>query len=256
MPLSRGLWGDAPFGLPSKRWTVIARAHGRRRATLAPVKKRLTQLFEARRAALEAEAAVFDVEDERTLVPLLEEALNAARAEKKRSESSFQLQVLADVASQLSVRGGTYLLLKVLNEEDPSVRARAVQGLRRVAERGWAQFVRDAEQALADGLDGPALLELPGLLVDARPEDAPPPFELLMSLVDHEVPEVCAEALCACAEVGGPGVLELLQTMTGDERALEPVPMEPGDATGPATVGDLAQQLLDVYQLADDLPEA
>ncbi len=207
------------------------------------MRDRLEALFRARRAALEAEALVLDVEDDAELVPLLSKAVEDARAQSSRTERSFRLQVLSDVVARVLDGGAPRLLVDILNDPDESVRTRALSALARVASTRYPEVVRAVEDALDEGLEGPALLELPGLLLDVCDDDAPLPVDVMVRLIDHPDADVAAEAACALAEVGGPGVVELLESFRGDERRLS-------DAVdGPATFGALVDQLLSTLAL-------
>jgi HEAT repeat protein len=209
----------------------------------------LDRLYDARRRALEAEAAVLDVEDEAELVPMLAAALAEARAQSSRTEQSFRMQVIADLAARVRDAGAVRLLVEILDDTDESVRARAALALARVATDRYPELVRAVEDALDEGLEGPALLELPGLFLDLADDEAPPPVDVLVRLVDHEDADVAAEAACALAELGGPGVVELLESFRGDERKLS-------DAVdGPATLGELIDQLIATLGLEQALDE-
>jgi HEAT repeat protein len=210
------------------------------------MKDLLSALYQARRAALEAEAAVFDVDDESELVPVLSRALDETRALSDRTERSFRLQVLADLLSRVRDAAAPKLLLGVLNDPDESVRARAAMAMVRLASGRLPEVARAILDALDEGFEGPALLELPGLLLDASDEDAPP-LDVLVKLLDHEDGDVAAEAACALAETGAKGVHELLESFVEDERTLSDV------VEGPRTLGELVEHLLATMDLEDEL---
>jgi HEAT repeat protein len=214
----------------------------------ALMKDRLALLYHARKQALEAEAAVLDVAEDAELVPRLSVALDDARAQDDRTERSFRLQVLADVLSRVDDAGATALLLGILSDPDSSVRARAAMGLARGGAERLPVLAKVVLDALDDGLEGPALLELPGLLLDCADIDTPPPLDVFVRLLDHEDADVAAEAACALAEVDVDGVRELLESFLDDERSLSDV------AAGPNTLGALIGQLLDTLALDDDVP--
>lgn len=202
----------------------------------------LENLYAARRTALEAEASVLDAETEADLVPVLAAAIEEARARSERSERSFRLQVLADLLPKVGDPGALALLLNILNDEDDSVRARAAMALAGAAPTRFPEIVRVAEDALAAGFDGPALLELPGLLLDSAGAEYPPPVDILVTLVEHEDAEVVAEAACALAEIDVPGVRELLESLEEDGRSL-------ADPSGESTLGELIVDLLSALEL-------
>ncbi len=212
------------------------------------MKDRLAVLYRARKAALEAEAAVLDVAEDAELVPRLSVALEEARAEKERTERSFRLQVLADLLCRVEDAGAMALLIGILNDPDSSVRARAGLAIARGGSARLPVLAKVVLDALDEGLEGPALLELPGLLLDCADIDAPPPLDVLVQLLDHDDADVAAEAACALAEVDAPGVRELLESFAEDERKLSDV------VDGPATLGALVSQLLDTLALDDDVP--
>ncbi len=212
------------------------------------MKDRLAVLYRARKAALEAEAAVLDVAEDAELVPRLSVALDEARNHPERTERSFRLQVLADLLARVEDAGATALLLNILNDPDPSVRARAAIGLARGGAARLPVLAKVVLDALDEGLEGPALLELPGLLLDCADVDAPPPLDVLVQLLDHADADVAAEAACALAEVDAEGVRELLESFTEDDRTLSDV------VEGPQTLGALVSQLLDTLSLDDELP--
>jgi HEAT repeat protein len=212
------------------------------------MKDRLAVLYRARKAALEAEAAVLDVADDAELVPRLALALDEARAEKERTERSFRLQVLADLLARVEDAAATALLLGVLNDPDPSVRARAGMAIARGGSASLPILAKVVLDALDEGIEGPALLELPGLLLDCADVDTPPPLDVLVRLLDHEDADIAAEAACALAEIDAPGVRELLESFVEDDRKLSDV------VDGPPTLGALVSQLLDTLALDDDVP--
>jgi len=202
------------------------------------VERRLEQLYSARRAALEAEAAVLDADREEDLVPILSEALDAARAHPTRHEASFRLQVLADLLSRVAHPGAVTLLLDILNDPDDSVRAAAAAATSAAARSRYEQVVQAVRDSLETGFEGPALLELPSLLLDGAGPDDPVAFDLIVQLLESDDPDVAAEAACVLAELGVAGVRELLESLQDDDRPLS-------DAVdGPATVGALARDLL------------
>lgn len=197
----------------------------------------LENLYRARREALEAEASVLDVEQDAQLVPTLEGAVREAKSQAAKHERSFRLQVLADLCSKVHHPRALELLLGILNEDDDSVRLRAAMALRAACQSRYAEVIRVAQDAVDAGLAGPALLELPGLLLDAAGMEHAPPVDLLVALIEHDNAEVVAEAACALAEVDLPGVRELLESLAEDRRAVV-------DAQGETTLGDLIIDLL------------
>lgn len=199
-------------------------------------------LYRARREALEAEASVLDAEDEASLTRMLRDGIDEARALDARHERSFRLQVLADLCPKVHDPGALALLLNILNDEDESVRARAAMALSAACQSRYPEVVRVAQDALDAGLEGPALLELPGLLIDAAGVEYPPPVDLLVMLIEHEEADVVAEAACALAEVDLPGVRELLESLKEDGRTVV-------DAQGETTLGELIGDLLAALDL-------
>jgi len=212
------------------------------------MKERLAVLYRARKAALEAEAAVLDTSDDAELVPQLSVALDDARGDAQRTERSFRLQVLADVLSRVEDGGATALLLTVLNDPDPSVRARAGLAMARGGASRLPVLARVVLDALDEGLEGPALLEIPSLLLDCADIETPPPLDVLVRLLDHDDADVAAEAACALAEIDISGIRDLLESFVEDERTLSDV------VDGPPTLGGLVSQLLDTLSLDDEVP--
>jgi len=202
-------------------------------------------LYRARRAYLEAEAAALDAENETELVARLEGALDEA-ATQPRPERAFRLQVLADVCAKVASAGAVRLLLQILNEDDASVRARARMAYERLASVHHAMAIHGVERALAEGLTGPALLELPGLLLDTA-RDEPFPLDILVLLLDDDDGDVAAEAACALGELDVPGVMELLSSYREDPRTLSDA------AEGPPTLGALVDQILSTAALDTEL---
>jgi len=213
---------------------------------LPPVKERLSQLYRVRRAALEAEAAVLDAEDDEAgLVSGLAEAIEEARGLPDRIEGSFRLQVLADLLPKVWDPGALALLVDVLDDRDPSVRARAMMNLAAASQTRFPEVVRVVQDALDAGLRGPALLELPGLLLDCAGSVYPPPVDILVTLTDHDDGDVVAEAVCALAELDVSGVRELLESLREDGRTLSDLD------DGPSTLGELVEDLLATLELDD-----
>ena len=161
----------------------------------------MSKLYDARRRALEAEAAVLDADDESALVDRLALALDDARKEPK-PEASFRFQVIADLLGKVGDRRSTELLVRMLSEDEAAVRAAAVESLERLMRSGrGAEVAWAIEQALAgEGLPGPGASQLPALLMG----EESPPLDLLVRLLEHEDAEVTAEAACALSTVGAP----------------------------------------------------
>lgn len=210
---------------------------------------RLLSLYKARREALEAEASVLDCDDEAELTQMLRHGIEDARAGSDRTERSFRLQVLADLCPKVRDPGALALLLTILNDDDDSVRARAAMALSAACQSRYPEVVRVAQDALESGLDGPALLELPGLLIDSAGVEYPPPIDLLVMMIEHDNAEVVAEAACALAEIDLPGVRELLESLADDGRTVV-------DSQGETTLGELITDLLAAMELGDAVDAA
>lgn len=209
----------------------------------------LEKLYAARRAALEAEATVLDADSDADLVPMLAKAIEEARGRPERHEQSFRLQVLADLLPKVQDPGALALLLNIMNEADDSVRARAAMAFAGAAPTRFPEIVRVVQDALDGGFEGPALLELPGLLLDSPGSEYAPPIDILVGLIEHDDPEVVAEAACALAEIDVPGVRELLESLQEDGRVLS-------DPAGETTLGELVTDLLSAMALGEAMDPA
>ncbi len=212
---------------------------------------RMNELYRARRAALEAEAAVLDEEDEGLLVARLVDEIATAEAQEP-TERSFRLQILADLLSKVSDRRAIHSLVLLLGDPDASVRAYVVDRLERVLRAGRGPEVLWAVENSFAELTGPGLSQVPALLMAYAQIEEQPPIDLLVRILDHEDPEAVAEAACALAAIEMPAIQELLSSFEDDERPL--ATREEGD---PATVGALVRELLEVAELdAALLPRA
>ena len=200
--------------------------------------KHLNALFDADRAAHQAEATLLEENDDKTLQSTLADAVDEALGLDDEAEAAMRLSRLADLCAQVQGAKLADALIRILGFEDNSVRVSAGEALRDFAYDRYAEVARAIERALEKEVEGPALEELPWVLAEVGEPSAVP---LIASFLEHEDPQVVASGIEALAELGDPGAAKPLSALKNDGRVVQ---LEEGDVTHSATLGELAEEAL------------
>lgn len=201
------------------------------------LQKHLDAIFDAERSLRKAERVLL-AGAPAELSKLLAAAVDEARGHADRNEAELRLTRLADLCAQVPGPEMADALIRILDDENPSVRVQAAEALVDVAYDRYAEVARAIERVLARADDGPAMRELPWVIAEvAEPSAA----ALLKGFLPHREAEIVASAVEALAQLGDPSALPWLEKLKSDPR---PVTIEEGDEELEATLGDLASEAI------------
>jgi HEAT repeat protein len=201
-------------------------------------------IFDADRSLRKAEAQLLEGRDARALETILWDAVQEAAALNDREEAILRLERLADLCAQVPGPRMADALLRILDDDAPSVRHTAGEALLDVAYERYAEVARAIERGLASGLQAPAATELPYLLAEVGEPSALP---LLRRFLDHPDPDVIAAAIESMAQLEDPDAATDLQRFLGDDR---PVTVEDFEEDLSTTLGELAREALEALGVA------
>jgi HEAT repeat protein len=197
----------------------------------------LGALFDAERAARDAQDALVQ-EDPSRVLPPLEKACREAMSLDDEDEASLRLRCLAELLGELEGPKVVDLLIDILGCEDVEARQAAGEALSGVAFDRFKDVALGIERALDRLPEGnPALAELPYLLAEI-PE--PGVTKLLARFLAHGDPDAVASAIEAIVELGDPSALPLLEPLAGDTRRVELE--DEGGTEGDASIGELVSE--------------
>jgi HEAT repeat protein len=197
----------------------------------------LGALFDAGRAARDAQDALSEADPERVL-PVLEKACREALSLEDEEESSLRLKSLADLLGEFEGPRVVDLLIDILGCEEVEARQAAGEALSGLAFDRFKDVALGVERALTRLPGGnPALTELPYLLAEV-PE--PGVAKLLARFLAHKDADAVASAIEALVEIGDPSALALLEPLAGDGRRVQLE--DEGGTEGDATIGELVSE--------------
>jgi HEAT repeat protein len=213
----------------------------------------LTALFDSDRAMRRHEAALLDA-DHRALSAVLAGAVSEAKRMTDRKEGCMRLERLADLCAQVPGPEMADQLVAILDDDAPHVRLQAAEALVDVGFERYAEVARAIERALSRGERGPAMQELPWVLVEIAEPSARP---LIARFLQSQELDVVASAVEALAELGDPDAIRDLRPLIDDPR-----PVELGDDDGDddddddegltATLGDLVRETIAALEETPD----
>lgn len=198
----------------------------------------LDAIFDAERQLRKAESALL-AGAPTDVANLLASAVDSARGEANAREAELRLVRLADLCAQVPGPEMTDALVKILDDENPSVRVQAAEALVDVAYDRYAEVARAIERAVERGEGGPAMRELPWVIAEVAERGA---ASLLTRFLTHEDAEIAASAVDAIAQLGDPSALDALQALALDRRQ---VTVEDGDEEFDTTLGELAREAIE-----------
>ena len=204
----------------------------------------LTRIFDADRAARDAEAAFLETGDGASRSQALRQAIEAASQLDDRDESVSRLERLADLCSQIPGADSVDSLILILNDDEPSVRLAAGEALLDLAYDRYAEVARGIDRALDGRTSGPAMAELPGILGEVGEPGAQIQLRRFLDLDD---PDAIAAAIEAMAQLRDPAAADALEPLTDDNRV---VVLDDAERETEATLGELATAALEIVNAA------
>ena len=214
----------------------------------------LDAIFEAQRALLRAEAALFESADPKAVGVVLRRAVDAAIAEDSgppgpaRDDAQARLMRLADLCAQVPGPEMVDALLAILDHDEPAVRSEAGDALLDVAYERFKEVALGVERLLARSHDGASMEELPFILTEIHDPD---PVPLVARFLGHAKGDVVASAIEALAEYGDPHALRFLEELVEDERVVHLPDLDDAEAT----IGDLASDAISMLGGGDEEEE-
>ena len=210
----------------------------------------LDAVFSAERSLRQNERILLDADDD-AVRALLSAAVDEAKRLTDRKEAVLRLERLADLCAQIDGPDMADALIAILDDEAPSVRVQAAEALVDVGFERYAEVARAIERALGRGEHGPAMQELPWVLVEIAEPSARPLIARFLASADVDMVASAVEAL---AELGDPKAVDDLRPLQDDPRPIELEALEGGEDEGEdeelgATLGDLVRETIDALQL-------
>jgi HEAT repeat protein len=201
--------------------------------------KALKALFDAERAARQAQDELLEADPQRVL-PLLEQSTREALAldTADEDESSMRLERIAGVLGEMQGPRVVDLLIEILGSEEPEARHAAGEALSGLAFERFKEVALGIERALERLPTGsPAICELPYLLAQV-PE--PGVLRLLGRFLALADADAVAAAIEAVVEMGDPSALPLLESLARDPRRVQ---LEDSAGTeAEASIGELVSE--------------
>lgn len=203
----------------------------------------LSELFDAERNVrrLHDELAVQSGDK---LLDALAKAVAEATREEAEDEASLRLVRLAALLGELEGPRSVDLLIDVLGSDHPEARKVAGETLEELAFDRFKEVAKGVERALVRLPSGsPALPELPYILAEL-PE--PGVVKLLGQFLAHADADAVAAGIEAMVELGDPSSVRLIEALLEDTRTIELEGEEPDGEGTEVTIGELAQEALDI----------
>lgn len=199
----------------------------------------LAALFDADRAAREAEEQLFGSGKKDALVALLSAAERDASALDDRREAAMRLSRLADLCAQVPGPEMADTLVRILGDEDPAVRIAAGEAIVDVGYERYAEVARAVERALDAGMGGPAMTELPYVIAEIGEPSA---LKLIKRFLAHPEGDVVAAGVEALVTLGDPEAASAIEALVDDTRT---VALEDAEGEGEISLGELAREALE-----------
>jgi len=204
-------------------------------------RQKLQAVFQADRAARDAEHALVSHPDSAALVAALSVAVEEALSLSDRAAATLRLERLADLCAEVPGPKMVDMLIRILSDAEPAVRLAAGEALVDVGYERYAEVARAVERALDEGMRGMAMEELPFVLAEIGEPSALPLIRRFLSLTEAEAVAAAVEALVT---LGDPGAASALEALRQDERTVT----IDDDASMTATVGELATEAIAALQ--------
>jgi HEAT repeat protein len=135
-------------------------------------------------------------------------------------------------------------LVRILDDEEPSVRVAAGEAILDVAFERYAEVARAVERALDAGVDGPAMRELPYVLAEVGEPSA---LKLIRRFLALPSAQTVGAAIEALASLGDPAAIPALEALVDDARTTS---VEDLEEDVPVTLGELAREAIEELRAA------
>lgn len=211
--------------------------------------KHLKDIFDAERALRASENELLAGKPAE-VSRLLAQAVDEAKKLKDRDESALRLVRLADLCAAVQGPAMADALIRILDEDEPSVRASAVDALLDFAYDRYAEVAHAIDRALDAKLEGPALCELPFVIAEVGEPSA---LLLLRRFLAHPDADVIAAAIEACVELGDPAAIPHIEKFKNDTRIVSSG--DEDDVAPEAELGELATEAVASLQAIADATE-
>ncbi len=208
----------------------------------SPLDDRLSTVFAADRALRIAELEFLDDSGPAHLAALAR-ALDAALALEDAEESGIRCIRIADLLGEFQGPEVVTALLRLLDNDEPTVREAAGSTLLDLGYSRWAEVARGVEKLIDDGKALTALKEVPFVLGEIG---EPGGVKLCVRLLKHADSGVVASAVESLAMLGDPAVLRDLEKLRNDKRIVESDDdADAPEGGGSPTVGDLVNDVIE-----------
>lgn len=221
-------------------------------ATTEPLDTLLPQLFEAERKVRKLQDEIA-ASDQGRAIDALARAADVALREADEDESALRLTLIAELLGEFEGPRVIDTLIDILNsalEEPRDAAGVALEGLAFDRFKEVATGVERAVKRLPVG--APALAELPYVFAEV-PE--PGVMKLLALFASHEDPDAVAAAIEVGVEMGDPAFAKVLTRLLDDTRTVE-LADEIGDGESEVTLGELAEEAIELLSSAGDVEDA
>ncbi|UQA61139.1 hypothetical protein [Polyangium aurulentum] len=206
-------------------------------------------------ALFDAERSVRRLHDELAQMPqdvlldALGDALAASLREPDEDEGALRLTRIASLLGELEGPRVVDALIDVLSSEHPEARRAAGEQLEVLSFDRFKEVALGVERALKRlPVGSPALPELPYILAEV-PE--PGVTKVIGQFLRHEDADAVAAAIEALVQIGDPAVARLIEPLVDDTRVVE-LEEDGSDATTEVTLGELAEEALDMLEGSDE----
>lgn len=171
-------------------------------------------------------------------------AIEEARGQGDRTEASMRLERLADLCAQVPGPKMADALIRILDDDEPTVRVAAGEALLDVGYERYAEVARAIERALDQPASGAAMTELPFVIAEIGEPSA---LALLRRFLSHPDADVVAAGVEALVQLGDPGAIADLEKLADDAREVTLDDLEDGDTT----IGELAEAAIEELSLGE-----
>ncbi len=207
---------------------------------------KLARIFEADKALRTAQQDFSSTGDERVRVDALSRAVDLAWAMEDDEEGTERLMRLGDLLTDVGGPTACKILVRLLDHEDPGVRASAGEGLIELGHARYAEVARAIEKVVDEGKAVTSLTEVPYILAELG---EPGGVKLCIRLLKHAEGDVVAAAIEGLAALGDPSAAKEIEKLRNDKRR---VTVEEELETGELTVGELASEAVDHLRTTHD----
>lgn len=216
-------------------------------STPAELRNHLEGLFDAERKVRELHDTLVTAPRD-ALLDLLEPAI-AEAVKLDEAEASLRLVRMAEVLADVDGPRGIDALVDILASDHPEARHAAGEAIEEAAFERFKEVAQGVERALGRlPVGSPALPELPYILAEV-PE--PGVLKLIEKFLKHQDADAVAAAIEVSADMGDPALIKHLQKLVDDKRTVD-MAEEDSDEASEVTIGELAEEAIDILSGDDD----